>query len=382
MKQLGRDQGEPVPYLEHFPEPGALSQRMRLEPLPFRIGRSASANYTLFSRHVSKEHSEIYLENKEYRIRDLGSTNGTFVNGQRVQEAGLTHGDIIHIAHKELKFGCETNEAEKEAGPIYTEPAWGKPPASLIRGRLHLQEMLDGHSARIVFQPIVHLDDAAVIGYEALGRGTHSGLSTSPGELFGLANQCRLAAELSRMFRQVAVEEAEGLPANARVFFNLHPSEMDREVLIESLRELRTAFQGGRHVVLEVNEQIVADIGTMRWLRDQVNQLGMSLAYDDFGAGQSRLSELAEVPPEYIKLDRSLIHQIDESTARQELVQALTRVITDLGAQVIAEGIETAEEARVCRNLGCRLGQGFLFGRPQPLPLLHLDREDLGALRR
>jgi EAL domain-containing protein (putative c-di-GMP-specific phosphodiesterase class I) len=215
-----------------------------------------------------------------------------------------------------------------------------------------------------VFQPIVELANGKVMGYEALGRGTHASLSPNPTELFSLAEQCNLSTELSRVFRHVAIQEAARLPEGARLFFNLHPSEMARDSLLDALQELQLAYPG-RQVVLEVHEGVVTDLATMRWLREQVDARGLALAYDDFGAGQSRLSELAEVPPDFIKLDRSLVRGIDRADARKELVQALNRVITDLGVHSLAEGVETPEEARVCQELGSRFGQGFLFGRPK-----------------
>ena len=96
------------------------------------------------------------------------------------------------------------------------------------------------------------------------------------------------------------------------------------------------------------------------------------MAYDDFGAGQARLHELAEAPPNFIKLHLTLIRDIHQSHARQELVQALNHVSKDLGVDLIAEGIETEEEAAVCRGLGCRFGQGYLFGRPQSVAFLQM----------
>ena len=80
--------------------------------------------------------------------------------------------------------------------------------------------------------------------------------------------------------------------------------------------ELKKAFRKGQRMVLEVHEGVVTDLPTMHWLRDQLNDLGVGLAYDDFGAGQSRLTELAEVPPDFIKLDMSLIRGIDLAEAR------------------------------------------------------------------
>jgi EAL domain-containing protein (putative c-di-GMP-specific phosphodiesterase class I) len=133
-----------------------------------------------------------------------------------------------------------------------------------------------------------------------------------------------------------------------------------------------------RPVVLEFHEEAVADVAAMRRWRDRLHGLGLHLAYDDFGAGQSRLAELTEVPPDFIKLDQSLIRGLHQAQARQELVRALTRVSTDLGIRLIAEGIEAAEEAEVCRDLGCHFAQGYFFGRPQPLTPVPVSATPVG----
>ncbi len=364
----------PVPYLEHYPEPGEPPHRILLDQFPFRIGRSMTAQYIIYSRQVSKEHTEISRRGKEFVIRDLGSTNGTFVNGRRIQETLLADGDIIHVAHKEFRFGHESPEGRGDSGPCFTELALSQLPASVIRGTQHLRELLAHYHVRIVFQPIVDLQTEAVMGYETLGRGTHAELSTSPVDLFGLASQCNLARELSRTFRLAALREACRLPTSARIFFNIHPSEMSDGGLVDALRVLKRSLHSQHQVVLEVHEGVVTDLATMRRFRDQLKELDIGLAYDDFGAGQARLTELAEVPPDFIKLDKCLIHGIETAPARQDLVRALTRVSADLGVATIAEGIETRDEAEVCLGLHCHYGQGFLFGRPQPLtPLGSLE---------
>jgi EAL domain-containing protein (putative c-di-GMP-specific phosphodiesterase class I) len=355
-----------VTYLEHFPESGEGAHRILLDHFPFSIGRNASAHYCINSRHVSKEHAQIVRDGEEIRIRDLGSTNGTFINGQRIREAALHHGDIVHVGHKEFRF-VQDSTAAPASDSVMTDHRSGPPPLSAIQNAEFLKELLRHGSARTLFQPIVDLQTRATMGYEALGRGTHDKLSPSPVQLFSVAAQFNMAAELSRLLRRLAVQEAEQLPPGSRLFLNLHPAELKGGAFIESLTGIVAALGGKRQVVLEFHEEAVADTVAMRRLSQQLHALGIGLAYDDFGAGHARLGELADVPPDFIKLDKSLIHGIAQAAGRQELVRALTRVSTDLGIRLIAEGIETAEEAEACLALGCHFGQGYLLGRPEPL---------------
>jgi EAL domain-containing protein (putative c-di-GMP-specific phosphodiesterase class I) len=338
--------------------------------LPFRLGRNPGLDFTVYSSQVSKEHAEIAWSGKEYHIRDLGSTNGTFVNGRRVIEAPLSPGDIIHLARKEFRFGVVVATPGDTAKMARTMPAMPELPASLIQGSEHLRELIKLRKVRVVFQPIVHMETQNLLGYEALGRSTHGKLATNPAELFQLADQCRLAPELSRLFRNVAVEESAALPRGARIFLNLHPSEKLDAELVESARLLQQKLRRGQSLVLEVHEDMVTDLETLRTLRGRLRELKIEMAYDDFGAGQARLEELAEASPDYVKLHMRLIRGIQESRTRQGLIQALNKLSQELGVKQIAEGIETPEEAKVCRSLGCRFGQGFLFGRPQAAALM------------
>lgn len=365
-----------VPFLEHYPDLGGEPQRVVLECFPFQIGRSDKANFVLFSRQVSKEHAEVRRTGPEqFSVHDMGSTNGTYVNGRRVVEAPLGNGDILHVAHKEFRFGWKPlHTAGDSATTLGTECGIDVFPLSILETSKHLREMLSQHLVSTVFQPIIALDSLALLGYECLGRGVHTQLTSSPSELLALAEKCQLAADLSRSFRLAGVRDAARLRGRPRMFFNLHPTEMVSDRLLNSLGEAVAILGNDQRMVMEVHENIVADTATLRRLSGRLRQLGIGLAYDDFGAGQARLAELTEAPPDYVKLDMKLIRGIERSKPRQEIVQALARVSTDLGVQLIAEGIETEEEALICQQLGCGFGQGFYFGRPQPVSGLLLRK--------
>ncbi|HLN26836.1 MAG TPA: EAL domain-containing protein [Gemmataceae bacterium] len=353
-----------VPCLEHFPEQSNVAQQIPLEHFPFQIGRSISADFIIYSRQVSKQHAELYRLGDNLYIRDLKSTNGTFVNGQRVGEAPLYNGDIIHFGHKEFRFRYEpvgTPVVPHEPGTDVLQS--GLPPSMIVVSQ-HLRELLRENCVSVVFQQIVELKTRQIMGYEALGRGTHAQLTPNPADLLRLADRCRMAPELSRLFRTVAMEESALLPKTVRFFFNIHPSEFVEGKLFDSLRATLGTLRDQRKLVLEVHEEAMVDSVMMAEMRDQLHSLGMELAYDDFGAGKARLKELVEVPPAFIKFDISLIRGIDRDKVRKELVQALIQVLVGANVQIIAEGIETALEAETCQMLGYHHGQGYYFGRP------------------
>jgi EAL domain-containing protein (putative c-di-GMP-specific phosphodiesterase class I) len=358
-----------VPYLEHFPEPGGALLQVKLDHFPYRLGRAAAADLVIYHPRVSKIHAEIFSDEDELRIKDLGSTNGTFVNGRRLKNSvALVNGDIIHLAEKEFRFAWEPGDTPCGLGSVEaTESAMLTNIRSLIKDSKCLRTLLDKHQVTAFFQPIVTLPQRRIIGYEGLGRGRHDTLPTSPGPLFALAKRIKLAAPLSRAFRKVTLAEAAYLPRPHSLFLNMHPDELPDQALRESLIDLNGTLAPGQKLVLEIHEDLIADISVLNRLRSRLCEMDIGLAFDDFGVGQSRLAALAEVKVDYVKLDKTLVRSLPSSQPLRELMRTVGQVCAGQGTQLIAEGVETEEEAEVCCELGCTLAQGYLFGRPQPV---------------
>lgn len=247
----------------------------------------------------------------------------------------------------------------------FSKPSQSKFPVSVFVSAECLNEMLADRQVQILFQPIVRLDTQQRIGFEALGRGSHSDLSSKPTDLFRLAERCGLASSLSQMFRHQAVQESNRLPGKGFLFLNLHPEEMTCDHLAASVSAHQATLPKNWQVVLEINENAVADLPCWEKLRLQLKKQGILVAYDDFGAGQARILELADIPPDFIKVDMGLVRNIHLNSARQNIVGAIIQSCEKLGVQVIAEGIENEGEAQAFRSLGCSFGQGYLFATPK-----------------
>lgn len=361
-------------YLETVSEGGSL-RRVKIRTLPFRVGRRQGLELVLPAESVSKLHAEIYTRGQDLRLRDLGSRNGSFVNRALVEDAALVEGDIVHFADFEFRVGrSDVAEATADSAPDNRPTTVAvqrrELPHRFAEGTRELRELLREDQVAMVFQPIVLLSRGSVAAYEALGRGRHPHLPESPLELLRIAESIGREAELSRLFRRKAVELAARRPDLPTVFLNTHQSEFVRPGLLESLEELR-AVAPQLDLALEIHESVLTRPAQIAELRGLLLERNIALAYDDFGAGQARLIELAEAPPHYLKFDHRFISGLDQAPApKRRLLQSLLSLARELLVRTVAEGIETPAEARVCAEIGFTHAQGFYVGRPRPIEQL------------
>lgn len=351
-------------YLEGYVDDRKALRRVPLRPSPFRVGRKSDLPLRLNFANISRVHAELYYDANTWFVRDLDSRNGTFVNRERIYTpTALRTGDIIHFGNVEFRVGYEGQQSSGEFGD--TMDFSGVLPAEFVTGTPEFLELMRTGAVCSLFQPLVWLADRRLFGYEALGRGQLPGIAENPYELFKIAATVGLEEELSRLFRRKAVQTAATLSGNPNIFLNIHPSEMrDPKLLLAGLDEFRRAWPS-LQLTLEVHESLVTDPHSMHKLAAEIRARGYYLAYDDFGAGQARLMELAEAPPDYLKFDRSLLRNIHKATSqRQQMVEVLVRFARDVGVTTLAEGIELPEEARVCEQIGFQAAQGYFFGRP------------------
>lgn len=354
-------------YLEGLVEGSKTMRRFTIDRFPFRVGRQEGLPLRLESSGISRVHAEIVQNNKGLLLRDLKSTNGTYLNGERIDgEVRVRAGDIIHFASVEFRLASE--DRVTRVGNFETQQGISSLSQDLPQGTREVQEMLLTGRTTAVFQPILEADGETVYAYEILGRGAHEDLPESPAELFRIAESVNLEGHLSELFRSKGVSIAEKANPSNKYFFNIHPHEAEQpDRLMEKLEQLRHEHPS-MDLVLEVHEGAVTDPKIMQNIKDRLRELDMGLAYDDFGAGQARLVELVEVPPDFVKFDMSLVRNIHEASKdKQEMVGMLVKFVRDRGIRVVAEGIDCPEEAEVCSALGFDLVQGFHFGRPGPL---------------
>jgi EAL domain-containing protein (putative c-di-GMP-specific phosphodiesterase class I) len=335
------------------------SDNVRTLPIyttPFVIGRREDLSLTLASKVVSSVHAELTESVGQLVLRDLGSTNGTFVNGQRLTgPVSLREDDLVQFANLPYRVrqqqACNTNHTVYE---------------NLCERALALvqfDKLMTERAVTPVFQPIIEMGSRRIVGYEVLGRSPLLGVQM-PKQMFDIAAQLNQQVELSCLLRWEGLRAGAGFGQVPHLFLNTHPRELSQPGLIESMQALRNRYPQ-QLLTLEIHESAVTESAQMAELRAALTRLNIGLAYDDFGAGQSRLNELIESPPDYLKFDMSLVRGIDSASLnRKQILATLVHMVRSLKVVPLAEGIETEAEAQTCADLGFELGQGYLFGRP------------------
>jgi EAL domain-containing protein (putative c-di-GMP-specific phosphodiesterase class I) len=234
--------------------------------------------------------------------------------------------------------------------------------AGSTQERRQLATVLKGSGLSLAIQPIIRTSTNTIFGYEMLLRSSHPTLD-GPGPVLAAAERHGLLRELGSVVVARAVEWLMRLPEDCRIFLNLHPQElMDATAL--SIRMEVLEFWADR-VVLEITERSdVGDDFSWEGALDRVKKMGFQIAIDDLGSGYAALSMLAELQPHYMKVDMSIVRDVDKDDHKRRLVDLLCTFAEATGSEVVAEGVETPEEAAALAAAGVDLMQGYLYGEP------------------
>jgi diguanylate cyclase (GGDEF)-like protein/PAS domain S-box-containing protein len=238
-----------------------------------------------------------------------------------------------------------------------------------------LREAIEHGGLQLVYQPLVSFSERRVVGVEALVRWTHPDRGEiAPDRFIPLAEQHGLIAALGRWVLDAALDDVAdwrdaGEAVSAlNVSVNVSRVQLGRPGLAdEVLGALRRRAIAPRQLVVEVTESAVMDDAEVaRATLAALHESGVQLALDDFGVGQSSLACLRDLPLDVLKLDRGFITSLASSPASAAIVRAVADMARTLRFPVIAEGIESREQATVVEALGCDMGQGFHYARPVP----------------
>ncbi len=283
------------------------------------------------------------------------------------------------------KFGCYAGASITKADPKMPleslvlkgllrarEQSRSREAVDLATRSRRLVDIIDGREIQTLVQPILRLEDMAVVGYEALSRGPEGSEFEHPDSLFKVAYDSDLVMRLEALCRDQAILSAAALPAGRLLFLKIEPEAVAdpglRDLMSSDLRP--DAAVTPSRIVLEITERAaVRDSSAFRASVGYLRALGFSVAVDHAGAGFGSLQVVAEAKPEWLKVDMTLIRGVDTDDVRRGLVGSIATFARRAGVNLVAEGIETEEELAALREIGLEYGQGFLFAEPiAPFP--------------
>jgi EAL domain-containing protein (putative c-di-GMP-specific phosphodiesterase class I) len=335
-------------------------------------------------RIVSRRHAQLECRDGMVTVRDLGSSNGTFVDGeplpadvprplrdqQRVRFGHLTllfAADVTGSPQAEQATDPDTQVIEltvmERLGELLAAPGEAVvSPSSVVVERV--QRALHSDELGIVFQPVVGLRLRRVAGVEALTRIAIEP-RRGPDVWFGEAFTVGLGVDLELLAITRALEQLGRLPADVYLALNTSPET----VLSAGFAAALEAVPLGRLVVEVTEHAAVADYEALRHALAPFRAGGLRLAIDDMGSGYANMQHVLRLAPDIIKLDVALVRGIDGDRARRALAGSLAVFAEEMGARLVAEGIETPGELATLIELGVPYGQGFHLAHPGPLPV-------------
>jgi diguanylate cyclase (GGDEF)-like protein len=293
----------------------------------------------------------------------------------------------VHLGYTEIQLKANTHiekliyKAIKEAEYAAKQFEDAREHANLRK----IRQIIDQKQIRTVYQPIYSLRTGCLLGYEALSRGPEGSNFEYPTDLFAVADNFQCLQELENLCHTTAIMNIGANCEDVLLFLNINPLVLNRNNyetgLIHNL--IQDSHLKNLNVVLELTERTqIFDYAELRDNLSYYRQQGFMIAIDDTGSGYSSLAAIAELQPEFVKIDMSLVRDVNKSPVKKAMLETLTGFCSKINARIICEGIETEEELKALCGIGCDYGQGFLLGQPgemnrtiNPLALKHIKPE-------
>ncbi|MBW4654344.1 MAG: EAL domain-containing protein [Kaiparowitsia implicata GSE-PSE-MK54-09C] len=229
--------------------------------------------------------------------------------------------------------------------------------------KARVDRVLASDNFTIVYQPIYHIDQERIVGFEALTRFADSPVRP-PDVWFSEAANVGLSEKLEMAAIQKALKSLDVLPSDVYISLNVAPANILNGAIARTLEGASL-----ERIVIEVTEHVfIKDYSQFGAALDPLRQRGLRIAIDDAGAGYASFRHILKLNPDLIKLDMSLTRDVDSDRSRRALAAALIRFAEETDCSIIAEGVETDLELQTLRQLKVNKAQGFLIGRPLPLP--------------
>ncbi|MBI3929552.1 MAG: EAL domain-containing protein [Armatimonadetes bacterium] len=323
------------------------------------IGRAPESDLMLEDRGVSRHHAQIDRDGTGYLLRDLDSTNGTFMEGRPVVSHYLREGDTFFCGSEAgLKFGWEVLGAD---------------PALSLELLRRLPAALDTGEFRLVYQPIVDLLSREIFGVEALLRWNTPRGCHRPAQFLTLLEETGFIVPLGeRILRDALAALEEFRRQGLELFMNIN---LTRRQLLAG-EELVRRIPPGSDLVFDLAGEVDSFPVAARSVLASLSRAGARVALDDFGHVPASIEAIRLLPIKMLKLDLRFVENLPEDSESMRIAVAVSRLAGSLNVQSVAEGVENSRQYEYLYKNGYDMGQGFYFSKPaEPEEVVRLTRE-------
>jgi diguanylate cyclase (GGDEF)-like protein len=351
-----------------------IGRRLQKIPLACSVGRLGGDEFAILVDHTELPREELNYQSERSRqfvFRDI------YANGKRIAISGSL-GQSVYLedamsAEELMRNADMALMTAKRDGKGCTRVFDAEIHAKVRRRRSIEDELpiaIKKHNFTPVYQPIVCGNARVMKGVEVLARWDHPELgAVTPSEFIEVAHDAGLISDIDTAIRATAFAEVHDWLRSGEIGFvsvNVSPSDIiSSDFSRRFLAQLKSCGIPPNQICLEVIESsIINDLQSARRNLTLLSEAGVSIALDDYGTGFSNLRALLDLPLDKLKIDRSLIEDIDTHQRMVDLLASIMQLAATLDVKVVAEGVETDVQAALVEEAGCHLMQGYLFSRP------------------
>ncbi|HEY3392837.1 MAG TPA: FHA domain-containing protein [Lacipirellulaceae bacterium] len=339
------------PSLEFYSDGAGAARRVTIERFPFRIGRSESADLRIDAVQISREHAEIVERNGMWLVRDLGSTNGTLVNGKQIKETLLADGDILKLAETELTFiaSAASQFQRMVTQPIQSKPSAAAPP-SMIPAEVAATRAL---CEAMLWQAI----PTRLLAAASLRHGTaeaYFACSMTSDSQRTLFDQPREVADRYRALERMrAAELASQRPDGGRLFLAVGAEEIESpHRLLASVAQIQAFMPSDWELGITISLPVDVDILRIATVHREAKNQGLLVAFDEFQGNGGQVMHFESQLPDYLVLAPNMTKDLTSTRQPLRRLESLLTACEDLEIKAILPPIESGDVVAQCQEIG------------------------------